>query len=135
MSGSKIQCIDCKTELNSGKVKSLKCDLFKSLFCFKCPKLKQSCFNEIRTEESILWTCIHCRIAAPPLPPPPPPLPPPPPRVNALKPQINNLEKKVADIEKMLTTPRTELPKSEKEVIREVIREEKEEENGRNREN
>ena len=26
ISGSKIQCIDCKTELNSVKVKSLKCD-------------------------------------------------------------------------------------------------------------
>ena len=117
MSGSKIQFIDCKTELNSGKVKSLKCDFCKSLFCFKCTKLKQSIFNEIGREESILWTCIHCRIAAP--------------GVNALKAQINNLEKKVADIEKMLTKPSTELPKSEKEVIREVIREEKEEENER----
>ena len=44
--------------------------------------------------------------------------------MNALKAQINNLEKKVADIEKMLMAPSTELPKTEKEVIREVIREE-----------
>ena len=35
MSRSKIQCIDCKTELNSGKVKSMKCDFCKLLFCFK----------------------------------------------------------------------------------------------------
>ena len=60
-------------------------------------------------EESILWTCIHCRIADPGL--------------NALKAQIDNLEKKVADIEKMLAAPSTELPRSEKEVIRELIRE------------
>ena len=117
MSGSKIQCIDFKTELNSGKGKSLKCDFCKSLFCFKCTKLKQSIFNEIGREESILWTCIHCRIAAP--------------GVNALKAQVNNLEKKVADIEKMLTAPSTEVQKSEKVVIRDVIREEKEEENER----
>ena len=112
-SGSKNQCIDCKIELNGGKVKSLKCDFCKSLFCFKCTKLKQSLFNEIGKEESILWTCIHCRIAAP--------------GVNEMKAQISNLEKKVADIEKMLTDPK-EMPKSDKEVIREVIREEKEEE-------
>ena len=93
MSRSKFQCIDCKTKLNSGKVIALKCDFCKLLFCFKCTKLKQSIFNEIGREESILWICIHCRIAAP--------------RVNALKAQINNLEKKVADIEEMLTAPCT----------------------------
>ena len=55
--------------------------------------------------------------------------------MNALKAQINNLEKKAADIEKMLTAPSTELPKTKKEVIREVIREEKEEIMKGNKEN
>ena len=74
-------CIDCKVDLNySGKTKSLKCGFCKSLFCFKCTKLKPTLFNEIGKEESILWTCIHCRIAAP--------------GVNEMKAQLSNLEKK-----------------------------------------
>ena len=38
MSGSKIQCIDCKTELNSGKVKSLKCDFLQIIILFQMYK-------------------------------------------------------------------------------------------------
>ena len=51
--------------------------------------------------------------------------------MNALKAQINNLEKKVADIGENADRTKLYLPRSVKEVIREVIREEKEEKNER----
>lgn len=111
-------CIDCKADLNGGKVKSITCDFCKSWYCFKCSKLKQAIFNEIGKEESILWTCVHCRIALP--------------GVNAMMSQIRNLEVKVGEIEKKMehsiTSTNKQLPRTEKELILEVIREEKEEE-------
>ena len=62
---AKMLCTDCKLDLNSGKTKSIKCDFCKNQYCFKYSKLKQALFNEIGKEESILWTCSHCRIAMP----------------------------------------------------------------------
>ena len=101
-SASKILCTDCKIDLNCGKVNSIKWDFCKSMFCFKCSKLKQALFNVTGKEESILWTCVHCRIAAP--------------GVNLMEAQLRNLEKKVADIEKMVSASK-ELPKLDKELI------------------
>ena len=75
---SKAQCVDCKTDLGT-KSESIKCGFCKSLYCFKCSKLRQALFNEICKEESILWTCVHCRIAIP--------------GVNMMMAQLSNLEK------------------------------------------
>ena len=83
------------------------------MYCFKCSKLRQALFNEIGKEESILWTCVHRRIAIP--------------GVNMMMALLSNLEKKVEGIEKKVNEPK-ELQKTDKDLIREVIREEKEEE-------
>ena len=80
---------------------------------FKCSKLKQALFNEIGKEGSILWTCSHCRIAMP--------------GVNQMMTSIRNLEMKVGEIQNQIKN-QTELPKTDKDLIRQVIREEKEEE-------
>ena len=110
---AKMLCTDCKLDLNSGKTKFIKCDFCKNQYCFKCSKLKQTLFNEIGKEESILWTCSHCRIAMP--------------GVNQMMTSIRNLEMKVGEIQNQIKN-QTELPKTDKDLIRQVIREEKEEE-------
>ena len=84
--GSKVTCMDCKIDLNGDKIKSISCDFCKSWYCFKCSRLKQVIFNEIGKEDSILWSCRHCRIALP--------------GINSMMTQIRNLEAKVDEIEK-----------------------------------
>ena len=36
-------------------------------FCVKCSKLKSNLFNEIGKDESVFFSCTHCRIAIPSL--------------------------------------------------------------------
>ena len=108
----KISCTDCKVDLTTGK-KSIKCGFCKNQYCCKCSKLKQTLFNEIGREDSILWTCTHCRIAMP--------------GVNQMMSSIKSLELKVGEIQAQIQN-QSELPKTDKDLIRQVIREEKEEE-------
>ena len=82
---AKMLCTDSKLDLNSGKTKSIKYDFCKKQYCFMCSKLKQALFNEIGKEESILWTCSHCRIPMP--------------GVNQMMTSIRNLEMKVGEIQ------------------------------------
>ena len=109
---SKTQCIDCNIDLNGMKIKSISCGFRRNNYCQKCSKLRAALFNDIGKEESIMWTCSHCRIAMP--------------GVHTMMAQITKLEAKVGQIEEKLNGP--VLPKAEKELIQEVIREEKEEE-------
>lgn len=83
---NKSSCVDCKIDLSGAKSKCLKCDLCKSMYCYKNSKLKQALFNEIGKEESILWSCAHCRIAIP--------------GVNLMMANLRKLEKTVGVIEK-----------------------------------
>ena len=103
-------CTDCKLDLNSGKIMSIKYEFCKNQYCFKCSKLKQALFNEIGKEESILWTCSYCRISMP--------------GVNQMMTSIRNLEMKVGEIQNQIKN-QTELSKTDRDLIRQVIREEK----------
>ena len=68
-------------------------------------------FNEIGKDESILWTCSHCGIANL--------------GVNKIMSSIRNLEIKVGEIQNQIKN-QTELPKTDKDLIRQVIREKEE---------
>lgn len=58
-------CVDCSTDLDNSKVKSIQCDVCETWFCLKCSKVKGSAFDAISEDPNILWTCVHCNIALP----------------------------------------------------------------------
>lgn len=117
------KCSECSMDIGGGGggKKSIKCDFCNNWYCMKCTKLKQSLFNEIGKESSILWTCIHCKKSLP--------------GIMNLMSKVSSLESKLLEMERKfenlngtgnMTT--TTSVCTDKELIREVLREEKMEE-------
>ena len=107
------KCIECKSDLVSKGAKSIGCDFCHNWYCLKCSKMKTTLFNEIAKaqDSGVLWTCSHCRFALP--------------GVKDLMARLASLESKVVDLQKSGTNSGTNV---DKESIREILREEKMEE-------
>ena len=100
-------CNDCDSVI-SGKARAIICGFCENMYCFKCCKLKQALFNEIPKEPSLNFTCHHCRSTLP--------------SVKKLLASVASLEERLSKMEKNGAV------KCDREVIREIIQEERDEE-------
>ncbi|KAH3872368.1 hypothetical protein DPMN_035584 [Dreissena polymorpha] len=91
------------------KFKGIECGFCENSYCQKCTKLKTQIFNEIGKEESILFSCVHCRIAMP--------------FMRKIITKMESLETRVDKLEKSLGNGTCD-----KNIIKDIIRQDKEEE-------
>ncbi|XP_052761306.1 uncharacterized protein LOC128203795 [Mya arenaria] len=104
-------CKDC-TQALGNKLKGLQCSFCENYYCQKCTKLKTTLFNDISKEESVLFSCVHCRIAMP--------------AMRKMMAKIISFEQRIEKLEESMVS-------CDKDMVRNVILEEKEEELERDR--
>jgi len=101
-----------------GKNREIALHFCEDLYCLKCSKLKSNLFNEIGKDESVYYSCTHCRIAMPSL-------------VKVLA-KLSSFEEWIQKIERSLAVANQENPLSDgkngKDVVMEVLQEEKQDE-------